>query len=203
MSGWREEKKALTRSRLATASVELLLTQGDEATTVAAIANMADVSTRTFHNYFARREDAFLEFIRGIFAEKAAMVREAPSEVPLLTVLKDLYRQSASRPTDALDSPLSLMMVAQHVAMVLAPEDRDEVFQIVQPMASAIAERSPGLDPFEVVLVLDMTHAAVASALRHTLDELGEDSPEIPARMDTYVDRAFERIAGGFGDLAG
>src|SRR5699024_11705535 len=60
----RELKKADTRTRLSVAAVELLASQGAEGATVSAIAERAGVSTRTFHNYFARREDAFLHFIR-------------------------------------------------------------------------------------------------------------------------------------------
>ena len=59
MTGLREQKKRRTRLSLATAAVELLICEGDEGATVAAIAARAGVSTRTFHNYFAAREDAF------------------------------------------------------------------------------------------------------------------------------------------------
>lgn len=202
MSGWREQKKAMTRSRLASAAVNLLLTQGDEATTVAAIANLADVSTRTFHNYFARREDAFMEFLHEVIDEWAEAVRAAPAQVPLLEVMKNVYVDVIARPTDAVDSPHSLMMVAQHVAMVLAPADRNQAFCMLSPLETAIRERCPRLSSFEASLFLDMVFAAIGSALRFSIAELGQDSPEITAAAEARMDEAFARISAGFGDLA-
>ena len=201
MSGWREQKKAMNRSRLASAAVNLLLTQGDEATTVAAIANLADVSTRTFHNYFARREDAFMEFLHEVIDDWADAVRAAPAEIPLLEVMKNVYVDVIGRPNDAEDSPHSLMMVAQHVAMVRAPADRSQAFCLLSPLEGAIAERCPHLSPFEVSLFLDTVFAAIGSALRFSIAEFGEDSPEVTAATEARMDEAFARVAAGFGDL--
>ncbi|HJE91960.1 MAG TPA: TetR family transcriptional regulator, partial [Dietzia timorensis] len=51
MKSLRERKKSETRRRLAVAAVELLAEEGEEGVTIAAIADRAGVSTRTFHNY--------------------------------------------------------------------------------------------------------------------------------------------------------
>ncbi|PMC62219.1 hypothetical protein CJ204_07025 [Corynebacterium xerosis] len=87
MTGLREQKKRRTRLSLATAAVELLICEGDEGATVAAIAARAGVSTRTFHNYFAAREDAFLFFLeetiadwvdKGLFTFRSAQLTAEP-----------------------------------------------------------------------------------------------------------------------------
>ena len=58
--GLRERKRADTRDRLETAAVTLVLANGLEHTTIDAICEAADVSGRTFFNYFDSKEDAIL-----------------------------------------------------------------------------------------------------------------------------------------------
>jgi AcrR family transcriptional regulator len=58
--GLRERKRAETRDKLETAAVTLALRDGVEHATLDAICEAADVSTRTFFNYFDSKEDAIL-----------------------------------------------------------------------------------------------------------------------------------------------
>ncbi|MDR1768921.1 MAG: TetR/AcrR family transcriptional regulator [Propionibacteriaceae bacterium] len=62
MGGLRERKKQQTLLALHRAALRLTLEAGLEATTVGAIAEAADVSPRTFFNYFAAKEDAVIGF---------------------------------------------------------------------------------------------------------------------------------------------
>jgi AcrR family transcriptional regulator len=56
----RERKKAATRRALFEAVLELAVARGLDAVTVEAIADEANVSRRTFSNYFANKEEALL-----------------------------------------------------------------------------------------------------------------------------------------------
>src|SRR6478736_9025984 len=58
--GLRERKRAQTRHRLEEAAVGLALREGLDKVTVDAISERADVSPRTFFNYFDSKEDAIL-----------------------------------------------------------------------------------------------------------------------------------------------
>lgn len=58
--GLRERKRLETRSRLEIAAIELVACNGLEETTVEAISERANVSTRTFFNYFESKEEAIL-----------------------------------------------------------------------------------------------------------------------------------------------
>lgn len=58
--GLRERKRAETRDKLETAAVTLALDVGLQRVTVDAISAAADVSSRTFFNYFDNKEDAIL-----------------------------------------------------------------------------------------------------------------------------------------------
>lgn len=59
-SGLRERKKSATRQALHEAAVALAIEHGPEKVTVEAIADAAEVSRRTFSNYFASKEEALL-----------------------------------------------------------------------------------------------------------------------------------------------
>ena len=58
--GLRDRKRTETRTRLEAAAVTLVLRDGLEHTTVDAISEMADVSPRTFFNYFDSKDSAIL-----------------------------------------------------------------------------------------------------------------------------------------------
>ena len=58
--GLRERKRELTRLRLEQVTIELALRDGLDKVTVDAISEQADVSPRTFFNYFETKEDALL-----------------------------------------------------------------------------------------------------------------------------------------------
>jgi AcrR family transcriptional regulator len=59
-TGLRERKRLRTRARLEEAAVALVLRDGLENTTVDAISELADVSPRTFFNYFESKDGAIL-----------------------------------------------------------------------------------------------------------------------------------------------
>ena len=58
--GLRERKRAQTRRRLEEAAIGLALRDGLDKVTIDAISERADVSPRTFFNYFDSKDDAIL-----------------------------------------------------------------------------------------------------------------------------------------------
>ena len=58
--GLRERKRMQTRARIETAAVELALVDGFDQVTIDAVSERADISPRTFFNYFDSKEDAIL-----------------------------------------------------------------------------------------------------------------------------------------------
>jgi len=82
-TGLRERKKSATRQALHEAAVRLAIEHGPDRVTVEAIADAADVSRRTFSNYFASKEEALLYGDLARMRQLLDAVRSRPaSEAP-------------------------------------------------------------------------------------------------------------------------
>lgn len=91
--GLRETKKSRTRATLARAALSLVAEEGLGATTVEAIAARADVSPRTFFNYFDSKDEAVVHL--GAFRFRHLMERvfaqddtEQPGAAPTNPVMR-------------------------------------------------------------------------------------------------------------------
>jgi TetR/AcrR family transcriptional regulator, regulator of mycofactocin system len=88
-SGRRERKKAATRQALADAAIRLFALRGFDATTIDEIAAVVDVSPRTFHRHFPRKEDVvFADNDRRVARLRAALAAR-PDDQPLLESIRD------------------------------------------------------------------------------------------------------------------
>ncbi|MCK2215771.1 TetR/AcrR family transcriptional regulator [Actinomadura sp. ATCC 31491] len=76
--GLRERKKAETRQAVHEAALRLTLEHGLDNVTVEAIADAANISRRTFSNYFAGKEDALLYGDEQRLGTLVRRVREQP-----------------------------------------------------------------------------------------------------------------------------
>src|SRR4051794_7244312 len=80
--GLRERKKVATRQALHEAAVRLAVEHGLERVTVEAIADAADVSRRTFSNYFANKEEALLYSDRARMGRLLELLEQRPPAEP-------------------------------------------------------------------------------------------------------------------------
>lgn len=98
--GLRERKKAATRLALHEAAVRLAVAHGVEHVTVEAIADAANVSRRTFSNYFASKEQAVLHSDHVRVARFVELVRERPGGEPAWTALTRAIEASLAETAD-------------------------------------------------------------------------------------------------------
>lgn len=191
----RERKKADTRSRLSVAAVELLVTHGVEGATVSAIADRAGVSTRTFHNYFARREDAILYFVREQVAQWAERVERAPSDTPALRVLRGILNDAYDRPEDDIIALGNLLVLGERIGFLLGPERRSDIEDILDPLYEAVRQRMEDGTEFRAHLLVDLSMAASGAALRQHANDPRESDPS----LTDLLDEAFEALERGIG----
>ncbi|MEW9550487.1 TetR/AcrR family transcriptional regulator [Nonomuraea sp. NPDC050783] len=97
-TGLRERKKAETRQAVHEAALRLTLEHGLDNVTVEAIADAANISRRTFSNYFAGKEDALLYGDEQRLGTLVRRVREQPpgrsAWEALLGALESLYAEA-------------------------------------------------------------------------------------------------------------
>jgi AcrR family transcriptional regulator len=103
-TGLRERKKAETRTAIRQAVLHLALERGLEAVTADDIAAAANVSVRTFHNYFGSKEEALVAAWRSEFQIHVDALRDRPADESILVSLEQVFSGIASsvvaRPTD-------------------------------------------------------------------------------------------------------
>lgn len=209
MPSLRERKKADTRTRLSAAAVELLVAEGAERATVSAIAGRAGVSTRTFHNYFAHREDAFVHFLREQIAEWVRQVEQAPADLSPLDVLRSTFHELYGRSADDIDAAENLLVAGEQIGLMLGPDARTSIAEnILEPLYEAVGRRAPRLSRFRVRVMVDLSLAAGASVLRHRPggagaadDVRGSDEHGSVAAPESYLDDAFDLLQHGAGRL--
>jgi AcrR family transcriptional regulator len=94
--GRRERKKLATHNALRAAALELSLEHGVDNVTVEQIADAADVSVRTFFNYYSSKEQAV---VAGESVASEAMLenlRSRPADEPILTSLRHVIMVMAA-----------------------------------------------------------------------------------------------------------
>lgn len=186
--GRRERKKQETRRALIEAAYRLASERGPDGVTVEEIADAADVSVRTFFNYFPGKEDAMVGMDPTVLDTVAAAVLERPAGEGPLDVLRvvlappgaDMTRMADwwTRRIELLRAHPSL--VARHLAGMALLERR---------LTEAVVERT-GADDDD--LYPGVVVAAAVAAFRLTLSRWDGTHP-----LQDDLHRAFDLLAGG------
>jgi AcrR family transcriptional regulator len=192
-TGLRERKKLRTRHALGAAALELAVRHGLDGVTVEQIAEAADVSPRTFFNYFSSKEEAVvaadLERARAMAERLAAR----PTDEPVLTSVRAVVREMVDgADARARDWVRQVRLVRANPALV--PHQLAAYAAIEAQLAAVIAERT-GLDAGDLYPVL--TAAAVMSAARTaTTRWLASDGA---SDLVTWLDEALDLLETGLG----
>jgi AcrR family transcriptional regulator len=136
--GLRERKKLATREALRLAALRLAVEKGWEQVRVEDIAAEAGVSPRTFNNYFASKDEAFLATAYDRGARMQAALAARPADEPLWPAVinavvhgfadeaVDLRQARRIRPTPALaaEQLKAIMVIERALADEIDPADR-------------------------------------------------------------------------------
>jgi AcrR family transcriptional regulator len=149
--GLRERKRRDTRRAIAGAAQELVLEHGLDAVTIDQIANAADVSPRTFFNYFASKDEALVGIDDASAAELGDELRDRPPhEGPAEALRNVLLVDADTDPAGILRRwRLRNELVRRHPTLV--PRYLEAAVKVEDALAGALADRlgvDPARDPY-------------------------------------------------------
>jgi AcrR family transcriptional regulator len=186
--GLRERKKQATREALRLAALRLAVEKRWEQVRVEDIAAEAGVSTRTFNNYFASKDEAFLATAYERGARMQAALAARPAEESLWpAVINAVVHGFADQAVD--------LRQARRImpTRTLAAEQLKAVMVIERAIADEIARRI-GAD-VEHDLYPRLVAAAAISATRVTVEHWLRTESDLP--FPPVLREALERVAAG------
>jgi AcrR family transcriptional regulator len=191
-SGLRERKKLATRLALHEAALRLVADRGLDAVSVDDIADRADVSPRTFFNYFPSKIDAILGLDPEGPHRQAAAFLGRPADESATDALRATARAQAVEMAEDSDLwPLRLKVIDAHPALLghLAAA----FGEAEKALAGAIAERTGtqvGAD-VQPTLLAGVAGVAIRTSLHRWL--AGDFTASLPA----LVDEAWDALVAG------
>ncbi|MDT7548293.1 MAG: hypothetical protein QOE84_687 [Actinomycetota bacterium] len=191
----RARKKAATRETLTRAALRLALENGYEQLTVEAITDAADVSVRTFFNYFASKDDALLATDLGGAEGLAAAVASRPADeapVAALRAVLSEFGESFEQREPLWQSRFELIRANPH----LWPRLFASFSAFERSLTEAVAARA-GCDP-DADLFPGVVAAAFVGAMRIAVTHWRTHADRAP--LPDLLTAAFDILAGGLVD---
>jgi len=191
-SGLRERKKLATRLALHEAALQLVAEHGLEHVSVDDIAARADVSPRTFFNYFSSKDDAVVGLDPTMPARQAeAFLGRPAAESPIEALRSIALEQAAEMAEEPELWPLRLQVIDAHPALLarLAAGFGESE----RALAEAVAERTGtrvGADVYPTLLAA-VAAAAMRTALHRWL------ATDFTASLPDLVDEAWNALQAG------
>lgn len=184
----RARKKAATRRALHEAALRLAMAHGLDGVTVEAIADEANVSRRTFSNYFANKEDALLYGDRARVSEMVSELRARPVTESVWAALR-ASAVSRYRPLDELDPEwfAQLRLVRRHTGLLA--QQMAIHFAFERELADEISRRLGDPSPLQARVIA----ATFLAMLRTATTVWLEDPGTTP--LSAVIDRAFDAYA--------
>lgn len=165
--GLRQRKKAATRAALGDAAFHLAQLHGVDAVTAEAIASQVGVSARTFHNYFANKEEAILHHLLEALDGVVDHFAELPVELPVWDALEAATVTIVADPDGDLATLVALIrMVESHPSLMAG--HLDAVERAMTRFGRAVAART-GTD-YDRDLYPRLVHIAALAACRAAVE---------------------------------
>lgn len=191
--GLRERKKQQTREKIARAALQLVAERGYDETTLADIAEAAEVAPRTIFAYFDSKEDILLCEEDSILAELKRRLDERPPG----TTTVDALREFVSR-IEAPDEGANLRKQVMSANPALHMKLRGRLAQLEPMMAESISkdlDAEPG-DIRPLLIAASMT-AAFKSVRDRFRDAEAGGEPMTHEQGMAVIDQVLDFLRGG------
>ncbi|MBN8950041.1 MULTISPECIES: TetR family transcriptional regulator [unclassified Rhizobium] len=193
--GRRERKRRQTRERIEAAALKLFLERGFDATTIEDITEAADVSKRSFFDYFPSKEDVVTAWQDGFARELIGAIAAQPEAASVVEVIEAAVN-SALR--TAMADPQSLALAALiRTTPALSARDQLKYAKLARKLADALHARSHGSNAAH--LRLDLLAAAVVTMLRIGGERWAQSRQDIS--LEEFARDLFDELWAALADL--
>ncbi|MGY5777817.1 TetR family transcriptional regulator [Rhizobium sp. LEGMi135b] len=193
--GRRERKRRQTRERIESAALRLFLERGFEATTIEDITEAADVSKRSFFDYFPSKEEVVAAWQDGFARELIGAVAAQPEDASIVEVIEAAVN-SALRTAIADPQSLALAALIRNTPALCA-RDQLKYAKLEKKLADALFAR--GSSSQEERFRLGMLAAAVVTMLRIG-GERWTQSPQ-DVSVEQFARTMFDELWAALADL--
>jgi AcrR family transcriptional regulator len=194
--GLRERKKQQTRETIVRTALELFSERGYDETTLAEIAEAADVSPRTIFSYFDSKEEILFCEAPTPLEEMKLALAQRPEGSTTIDALSDLV--SSMPQADDL-SKLAKQVIARNPALRLKMRAR---VAALEPILVESFAKDLGSDPGDVrALLIAASATAAFTAVHDRLNDEAAGGEITHERAMTIVDEVFEFLRGGLDRL--
>jgi AcrR family transcriptional regulator len=203
--GLRERKKERTRQALVNAAIELFGSKGYEETTIAELAEAADVSTRTFFSYFASKEAVLFEGT-PLKMERSASVLASPlpGERPAELLLRS-FRYVLEQDTDLTGELAQLRARLIFSTPALQPFALRKALEGQRELTDGLIATYKGeLDPVIAAAMTGALVGALVSIITALFGRSQDDptSPDAAEQLAAEMDVVLRTALSEFGNVA-
>jgi AcrR family transcriptional regulator len=191
-SGLRERKKRATRLALHQAALQLVAERGLDRVSVDDIAERADVSARTFFNYFPTKDDAVVGLDPSAPRQLAEAFANRPASETPVAAIRAVHHDQAEEMAQDLDLwPLRMKVIDAHPGLIgrLAAAFGESERVLAEAIAARTGTRV-GTDVYPTLLAA-VQACAMRTALHRWL------STDFTASLPALVDDAWDVLAAG------
>ncbi|WP_079181951.1 TetR/AcrR family transcriptional regulator [Streptomyces yunnanensis] len=197
MTSLRERKRERTRRKIIDAAADLFERHGYEGTTIADIADAAEIGTRTFFSYFASKEELlFPESSARVAAAVAAIEARGPEDRPtdlLLRVLQEVNEANTEMAGSMARLRMRLIQSVPAVRGRALQEQLDAQLEIARHLQAAFPDE---LDAVQAAAMVGAFIGAVTGALHVLLAE--PDALADPRRLQRRMREATKKALRPF-----
>ncbi|AYG65089.1 MULTISPECIES: TetR family transcriptional regulator [unclassified Rhizobium] len=195
--GRRERKRRQTRERIESVALKLFLERGFDATTIEDITEAADVSKRSFFDYFPSKEDVVTAWQDSFSGELIHAVAAQPPDASLFEVVEAAIH-AALRAATADPQRLALVALISDTPALRA-RDQLKYVKLERKLADALHARGRGGE--EERFRLSILAAVVVTMLRVGGERWSAARQTVS--LEEFAENMFDELWTALADLGG